>query len=250
MILLADVGNSRIKWVVYADGKWLLRGQMDHGEMEWAEIAQQQWGALSRPTRVLIVSVAGPVVRAALTEWVGYAWGIEAEFVFSTAQECGVRNAYAQPERLGADRWVAMIAARDLARQACYVVDCGTALTIDALGADGQHQGGLIVPGIRLMRQALYRETRQISPEEGESQLFGKSTRDAVWGGAIYAVAATIDGITERMMAVSGQGIRFLTGGGAEVILPYLEGSFQLEPDLIFHGLRVIAEQSNHSPVS
>ena len=51
------------------------------------------------------------------------------------------------------------------------------------------------------------------------------------------------------MMAVGGQGIRFLTGGGAEIILPYLQGSFRLEPDLIFHGLRVLAEQNDHSPV-
>ena len=248
-MLLADVGNSRIIWVVDADGRWRVRGQMDHGKIGWAELAQQQWGGLPRPARVLIVSVAGPAVRAALTEWVWQAWGIDAEFVFSTAQACGVRNAYAEPERLGADRWVAMIAARDLARQACYVVDCGTALTLDALAADGQHRGGLIVPGIRLMRQALYRDTRQIPAEEGEPHLFGQSTRNAVWGGAIYAVAATIDGITERMMAVGGQGIRFLTGGGAEIILPYLQGSFRLEPDLIFHGLRVLAEQNDHSPV-
>lgn len=250
MMLLADVGNSRIKWVIHTDGQGLVRGQIDHGGMAWADIAQQQWNDLPRPTRVLIVSVAGTAARTALTEWVWQAWGVEAEFVFSTAQECGVRNAYAQPERLGADRWVAMIAARDLTHQPCYVVDCGTALTIDALAADGQHRGGLIIPGIRLMRQALYRETRQIPPEEGEPNLFGNSTRDAVWGGAIYAVAATIDGVTERMMAVGGHGIRFLTGGGAEVILPYLQGSFRLEPDLIFHGLRVIAEQGHPSPVS
>ena len=182
-MLLADVGNSRIKWVVDADGRWRVRGQMDHGKIGWAELAQQQWGGLPRPARVLIVSVAGPAVRAALTEWVWQAWGIVAEFVFSTPQACGVRNAYAEPARLGADRWVAMIAARDLARQACYVVDCGTALTLDALAADGQHRGGLIVPGIRLMRQALYRDTRQIPAEEGEPHLFGQSTRNAVWGG-------------------------------------------------------------------
>jgi len=248
VILLADVGNSRIKWVIDEDGKFRTRGRASHGEEEWAELAARQWGHLPRPARALIVSVAGSEARAGLEKWIEQTWAIEAEFVVSTAAACGVRNAYAEPERLGADRWVAMIAARALTQQICYVVDCGTALTIDALAADGQHLGGVIVPGARLMREALYRETRQIPPEGGEPRLFGQSTRDCVWGGAIHAVAAAIDGITERMMAVSGSGARFLTGGGAEAISPYLLRQYRLEPDLIFRGLQVIAGQ-NRGPV-
>jgi type III pantothenate kinase len=93
------------------------------------------------------------------------------------------------------------------------------------------------------MREALYRETRQIPPETGEIRLFGQSTRDCVWGGAAHAVAAAIDGITERMMAVEGRGARLLTGGDAEAVSPYLSGRYRLEPDLIFQGLRAIAER-------
>ena len=243
MILLADVGTSRIKWVTHEGEEFRSRGQASHGEAEWAKLAARQWGGLPRPARILIVSVAGPEVRSALADWVGQNWAIEAEFVVSTVAACGIRNSYAEPERLGADRWVAMIAARVLTRQTCYVVDCGTALTIDALAADGQHLGGVIVPGMRLMREALYRETQQILPEGGDPRLFGKNTRDCVWGGAAHAVAAAIDGITERMMAVGGLGVRVLTGGDAEAVSPYLLGQYRLEPDLIFHGLRVIAEQ-------
>jgi type III pantothenate kinase len=177
-----------------------------------------------------------------LSQWVRRNWVIEVEFVVSTAAACGVRNAYAEPERMGADRWVAMIAARALlGPRTCYVVDCGTALTIDALAADGQHLGGVIVPGMRLMREALYRETRRIPPETGEPRLFGQSTRDCVWGGAAYAVASAIDGITERMIVSHGPGLRLLTGGGAEAVLPLLRDEYRLEPDLIFTGLRVIA---------
>lgn len=243
MILLADVGNSRIKWATLDDGEYRLRGRASHGEERWTELAACQWGHLPRPARVLIVNVAGPEAREALTAWIEQTWASEVRFVVSTAAACGIRNAYAEPERLGADRWVALIAARALIQQTCYVVDCGTALTIDALAADGQHLGGVIVPGMRLMREALYRETRQIPPEGGESRLFGQSTRDCVWGGATHAVAAAIDGITERMMVVGGSGIRLLTGGGAEAVSPYLLGQYRLEPNLIFHGLRVIAEQ-------
>jgi type III pantothenate kinase len=242
VILLVDVGNSRIKWVCCERGEFRARGRAVHGAESWGELANRSWMDLPRPARVLIVSVAGPEVDAMLADWINRTWAIEAEFVVSTAAAWGIRNAYAEPERMGADRWVAMIAARALlGPQAGYVVDCGTAVTIDALAADGQHLGGVIVPGIRLMREALYRETRRIPPETGEPRLLGQSTRDCVWGGALYAVASAIDGIIDRMIARHGPGARLLTGGGAEAVSPCLQGDYRLEPDLIFTGLRVIA---------
>lgn len=117
---------------------------------------------VAAPAAVLIVSVAGHSVRAALAHWIQQTWAIDAEFAAPSAAAFGVRNAYAEPERMGADRWVAMIAARALTGQTSYIVDCGTAVVRRALAADGQHLGGVIFPGIRLMREALYRETRQI----------------------------------------------------------------------------------------
>ncbi len=241
MILLADVGNSRIKWRVWDGAECRQRGQAAHGEESWMELADRQWRDLPRPQRVLMVSVAGSEIRMALADWIRQVWSLEAQFVTSTAVDCGIRNAYAEPERLGADRWVAMIAAHALTGEHCYVVDCGTAVTIDALAADGQHLGGVIVPGMRLMREALYRETRQIPPETGEPHLLGYSTREGVWGGAAYAVASAIDGITERMIAQCGPGLRLLTGGDAEGVLPLLQNPYRLEPELIFTGLQVIA---------
>jgi type III pantothenate kinase len=243
VILLADVGNSRVKWVTYEEGALRTRGQARHDDENWVEWATRHWGNLPRPARVSIVSVAGAEARATLADWVRRTWSTEVEFAVTTAAACGVRNAYAEPERMGADRWVAMIAARALlGPKTCYVVDCGTALTVDALAADGQHRGGVIVPGMRLMREALYRETRQIPLETGEARLFGQSTRDGVWGGALYAVASAIDGIIDRMSAEHGPGARLLTGGDAETVLPCLRGEYRWEPDLIFQGLRVMAE--------
>jgi type III pantothenate kinase len=245
MMVLADVGNSRIKWVLYQAGQFQQYGQMAYQTAESIAVILNQWRDLPQPSRIVIVSVAGAEIRAVLEHCIRQHWAIEAEFIHATAAACGVSNAYAEPQRLGADRWVALIAARALTPQNCYVVDCGTALTIDALAADGRHLGGVIIPGITLMRQALYRETRQIPSEPGEPRLFGQSTRDAVWGGSIYAVAAAIDGITQRMMAASGPGLCVLTGGGAEAVMPHLLGTFQWEPDLVFHGLRVLAENGH-----
>ena len=244
MILLADVGNSRIKSVSYSQGQFQPQGlAASHQGESWADLADQLWADLPQPQRVIMVNVAGSGAETELSAWVRAQWGLTAEFVRSTASACGVRNAYAEPARLGADRWVALIAARALLGPvACYVADCGTAVTIDALAADGQHRGGVIVPGMRLMREALYRQTRQIPPEEGEAHLFGRSTREGVWGGALYAVASAVDGIIDRMQAVHGPGVRLLTGGAASTLLPCLGAEYRFEHRLIFHGLRVIAE--------
>lgn len=248
MILLADIGNSWIKWGCWERGGLQIHGHA-HGGESWSELASKLWADLPRPDRVVIVSVAGLEIGATLANWIRQAWGIEAEFVTSTAAACGVRNSYAEPERMGADRWVAMIAARALlGPQVCYVVDCGTAITIDALATDGQHLGGVIIPGLRLMREALYWKTRQIPPEKGKARLFGQSTRDCVWGGALYAAASAIDGITERMITAHGPGIRLLTGGVVGVILPHLQREYRLEPDLIFTGLQFIADSGRIDP--
>lgn len=246
MILLVDVGNSRIKWMLWERGRALARGGLFHRGLDREELGRRLWGSLERPARVIVANVAGAEMAAALSAWAAEAWSVRAQFVVSEAEGFGIRNAYAAPERLGVDRWAAMIGARTLTSQACCIVDCGTAITIDALSATGVHLGGAIVPGIRLMREALYRDTRQIPADEvGQVTLFGRSTHDCVWGGTAYAVTAAIDRISERMEeAMGGSVCRLLTGGDVELLRPVLKNRYRWEPDLIFIGLLVVAGQS------
>jgi len=251
MILLVDAGNTRIKWALWDGRKITQRGDLLHREIAREELGQHLWATLTRPERVLIANVAGAEVAAALNTWINRTWSLEACFVSTMSSGFGVRCAYARPQRLGVDRWTALVGARALTTQACCIVDCGTAVTIDALAADGQHLGGVIFPGVRLMRESLYRDTRQIPPEPGQATLFGCDTNDGVWGGAVYATAAAIDGITARMMAVLGVNVcRLLTGGDGEMLLPYLQEKYRLEPDLIFQGLIAMTEPENTLAVS
>ena len=184
-------------------------------------------------------------MAAALQDWMQQVWQLEPRFAVTAAAAFGVTNAYTTPAQMGVDRWVAMIGARARSGRSCCIVDCGTAVTVDALSAEGKHLGGVIFPGVRLMREALYRDTRQIPAEDqGRATVFGQSTRDCVWGGTTYAVAAAIDGITQRMEErLPGEVQRLLTGGDADLLLPYLRGRYQVEPDLIFQGLLVMAGQ-------
>ncbi|MEZ5583699.1 MAG: type III pantothenate kinase [Candidatus Competibacteraceae bacterium] len=240
-MLLVDVGNSRIKWVICENGRFTRRGALFHRERDQETLAECLWGDLQRPSRVLIANVAGARMAAALSEWIERTWALSAQFVATEAANHGVRNAYPNPGQMGVDRWVAMIGARALTKRACCVVDCGTAITIDALATDGRHLGGVIFPGAQLMREALYRDTRQIPASAGEVVLFGSSTQDCVWGGAVHAVAAAIDGITLRMETAANEPFcRLLTGGGAEAVLSLLHNDYRLEPDLLFQGLMTI----------
>lgn len=246
MILLVDVGNTRIKWVLWDGVQYVDQGHLLHKDSNRATLGAQLWAHLERPHRAIIANVVGAEMGVALDHWLRKTWSLQADFVRSQAAGFGVKNAYSAPSQLGVDRWVAMIGAKDLLQQPCCIIDCGTAITIDALSEQGSHLGGVIFPGIRLMRQSLYRDTSQIPEEQSDGVvLLGSSTRECVSGGTVYAVAAAIDGITRRMEETLGQGSqRLLTGGDAETLLPYLQGSYRLEPDLIFHGLQVIAGHS------
>lgn len=244
MILLVDVGNTRIKWMLWNQGTVIERGDLLHKDIiDRSTLGECLWGGLERPSQVIIANVAGVDMSGALDTWISRRWSLHARFLISEATGFGIRTAYGIPKQLGVDRWVAMIGARSLVSQACCVVDCGTAITIDGLSADGHHLGGVIFPGIRLMRESLYRDTRQILAEEGgEPGLFGQSTRDCVWNGTVFAVAAGIDRVTKQMQQVlGGEVAHLLTGGDAEVLLPHLESDYILELDLIFRGLLAIA---------
>ncbi len=246
-MLLVDVGNTRIKWLLWGMDGPMTRGGLVHKGLERSHVGGLLWNELKPPQRIIIANVAGPVLGEALASWIKGAWSLEPRFVATEAAGFGITNAYAMPRRLGVDRWVALIGAHALLpKTPCCIVDCGTAVTVDGLSRAGDHLGGVILPGARLMRQALYADTSQIPPEQGQVTLFGRDTQDCVWGGATYAVAAAVDRLTLRMAATLGEDtVNLLTGGDAETLLPYLDGNYRVEPDLIFQGLLKMAESGD-----
>jgi type III pantothenate kinase len=243
MILLVDAGNTRIKWATWDGVKMTGRGHLFHVGIDRSRLGEKLWSDLDRPLWVVMASVAGRELEQGLSAWIKQTWHVAVELVRSQSSVFGVHNAYPAPEQMGVDRWVAMLGANARQLTPCCIIDCGTAITIDALAATGQHQGGVIFPGQYLMRQSLYGNTRQIPPaEQGQGTVFGKNTQDCVWGGTLYAAASAIDGICQRMEAkLAGKVQRVLTGGDAEGLLPYLRGPYRLEKDLLFYGLLVAA---------
>jgi type III pantothenate kinase len=190
--------------------------------------------------------VAGREYEKSVSTWVKRRWKLSPEFIHADASQCGVTNAYEDPERLGADRWANLIAAHAHYRGPVVIIDCGTAITIDAMDASGTHLGGLIVPGMDLMSAALVGNAAGIELRELESEsvsLLGSSTELAVAGGILYAVVALVDRVCQDLRAELGKATRVIvTGGDAGRVLPLLSQRARHDPDLVLKGLAVFAE--------
>lgn len=247
MQFLVDIGNSRVKWArIDADG-FVPLASAERSSQKFEQFATEHWAALDAPQRMVVSNVAGPAVAKAVKAWAQEQWRCSVEFIEARRHGWGVRNGYVEPNRLGADRWAALIGVRQICQSAAYVVDAGTALTIDILGADGAHQGGLIIPGIGLMQRALaerapgIRLTTNKDVRRNET-LLAKDTAGAVQGGTLYAAVALIDRVVQDAEAELGCPLkRIMTGGDGRRLLPLLAGDFEFHEHLVLQGIGVIA---------
>jgi len=188
--------------------------------------------------------VAGAQVGEALRR-ACEARGARLEFVVSRPDQLGVTSGYRDPAQLGTDRWAALIAAHRTGPGHKLVVNAGTALTIDALTADGRFLGGMIVPGPALMRRSLDRGTAGLRLTEGAFAEFPASTPDAITTGAIQACA----GAVERMRdAMAGAGCApsqvVLSGGAAPELVAHLPIAATIRENLVLDGLLLIARSA------
>jgi type III pantothenate kinase len=237
-VLLLDVGNSRCKWARVQAGVWTHQGAV--GNTEWLAL-QQALAALPAPGRILVSNVAGEAMAQRLRA-VCADWGRVLEFVTASAECCGVRNGYRQPDRLGSDRWAALVAAWQQLRGACLVVNCGTATTVDALSAQGEFLGGLILPGVSLMQHSLATNTAQLAEERGELRDFPCNTADAIHSGMVRATVGAIGHQFALLRAREGAVRCLLGGGAAEVVQPHLDLPLERVDNLVLKGLQVIGE--------
>jgi type III pantothenate kinase len=140
------------------------------------------------------------------------------------------------------DRWLALVATWHKFHSAACIADCGTALTVDALGADGSHLGGVIAPGTMLMHKALAVNTGIQSDHGGSPVIFAHNTEDGINAGARLAVSGCINRIAAELHARVGTMRGVITGGDAEAIRPWLTWSFDRVPNLVIEGLAIVAE--------
>ncbi len=244
MNLLIDIGNSHFKWSFTGVEDMPREVHYQPVDALTAGFLDTVWQDDGPPERVLIANVRGDMPAAVITNWCQSTWNIRPLFVQVTREFDGLVCGYEDISQLGVDRWLALIAAWMRKRQACCVVDCGTAVTIDAIDNSGRHLGGLILPGVGMMQDMLCSHTHGIDAQgkTGVHKLFATGTRDAVASGTILAVSCSINHARSGLQALTGElppGL--LTGGGSAGIRPYLEGDYEYVETLVLEGLQHMA---------
>ena len=245
MMLLLDIGNTCLHWA-YADETSLHgRGTVAHSQALPDEVVSV-WQSAARPARVIVASVAGHQLTSAVRHWVESYWAIAVEELVATEQFGSVSNGYQQAGQLGVDRWLAMIAAHRRYGGPVCIVDCGTAVTADILSAQGRHLGGLIMPGLSMMRRALSENTSAIDEFQSgvapPQQWLADNSRDAVLTGTHYMLLTVINEfVTDAGALLNGLPICVMTGGAAAAIRPDLAHDWRHDPDLVFQGMRIVA---------
>lgn len=251
MILELDAGNTRIKWRLRdkqaTSNAWstVTDGSvyaLERTPSVFIELGKQlEKLPMKNINRTLVSSVRAEGFRIAFSSIMSEKWHLQPEFAVSGKQYNGVVNAYSEPGRLGVDRWLAMLAAHHRTPVACCVIDCGTTITVDLIAANGQHQGGYIVPGLQLLKESLAVRSKALATEKTDwsSSEPGTSTIAAVHNGILRSVLGFIRDIKRES---DNSGIRYqwyLTGGDAAVLLPYLDWEIQHQPDLVLDGLEL-----------
>lgn len=249
MNLLVDIGNARIKWALQ-DGEDLQPGEPAlRRNKAFKDVARPIWKDLDTPRRIIVSNVAGSDYEKSVRTWVKRRWKVTPEFLKASEQQCGVVNAYKEPARLGADRWASLLAAHTHYRGPAVIVDCGTAITVDAVSADGRHLGGLIAPGIDLMAASLASHAPGIEILDNDKHdiaLLGSSTEVGVAGGVLYAAVALVDRVFLDLRAELGKAATLLiTGGDAGRVRPLLSTQPVHEPDLVLKGLAAFARSTD-----
>jgi type III pantothenate kinase len=237
-LLAIDAGNSRIKWGLHDGKAWVQQSWL---QTTAAGVLAGELAGLPPPDAIIASNVAGAAVEEALADALG-GFAPAVRWIRGEARQCGVTSSYDVPERLGSDRWAALIGAWHLFNGPCAVVNVGTTMTVDALSGDGVFLGGFIVPGVDLMRESLTRGAAQLKLQQGMFTYFPASTPDAIMSGTLNALAGAIERMLDFMMQ-AGQvsPLAVLSGGSAEIVAAQLNARCEVVDNLVLEGLLRIA---------
>ncbi len=243
MHLLLDIGNQNVKWRF--DDRC---GSFPSIRLK--QISDSVLAQIDSVSGIVFINVAEPIYAEWLRRYAASKWGVDAVQVFSVSEQCGVRNGYHKAEELGADRWAATIGAWSICSDAAVIVDCGTAITVDALSAQGEFIGGSILPGFELARDSLSQRTPGIGAFDGLASDFpARSTIDAVSSGVVYALMGGIDLLVQKYSALVGDNPKLLlTGGASSIVADESTHKFEQTPNLPLLGLQVISNALFNNP--
>lgn len=241
MKLLIDLGNTRLKFAL-TDGVHVENVQaFPHAEVDFVEQLAQWVEMTAIPDSIWLASVARPELARAVLDVFEHA-GHAVQRVATQRHALGLETGYAQFERFGVDRWLALLALHLGGDAPCLMASVGSALTCDALAPGGKHLGGLIAPVPEAMRDALFSRAPQLSRERGEVRMFATGTEDSVESGCTLAGVALIERSQAHLEAQLGCPVQLVvSGGGAHALRPFLPPHV-FRPDLVLEGMALWAD--------
>ena len=242
MILLIDIGNTRIKWAQLSAGKLSQPSAIVYKQKTIDSNLTAEWQGIPLPSKIYLASVSSTELKQQLINVAEHLWpDISIQEIYTVKSALGVTNAYSEPFKLGIDRWLAMLAAFHYHKTAVCVVDCGTAITLDVIDQQGMHLGGMIMPGLSLLKQALSKGTADLNicPEIHQQGL-ANYTEAAIFNGTISAIKGFIEsGLAQYEQPV----LLVLTGGDADFILARLKLDASVDKALVLKGLALLVNE-------
>ncbi|MDQ3951939.1 MAG: type III pantothenate kinase [Actinomycetota bacterium] len=254
MLLAVDVGNSQTHLGVFAGQElaheWRAftdsRRTPDELALLFGEFLELADLSFSREITGFVMSSVVPRATKNLRDMTYKYFGF-APVVVEPKTKSGIDvTAYTNP--VGADRLANAVGAHDRwPDESVVVVDFGTAITVDAVSAEGKFLGGAIAPGVEAAAAALYASTALIGPVElkGPDAAIGTSTARGVESGIVFGTAALTDGLVDRIVSEIGGAARVVaTGGSASLVVEHCHRIQTVDPTLTLNGLRIIYDRN------
>lgn len=250
--LLIDIGNSCVKWVFVTETQAIPPCSTSSANVDslpslfkWIQNQEQDIDS------VWVSNVLGLKVESLIQDcWQPYS--VNVHFVKTPSSYMGLTIAYTDPSCFGVDRFLSMLAVKQVTTSSFCCIDIGTAITLDVVNQQGQHLGGHILPGLRLFPTLLGRHTFACQEKDGMHELeytcsLANQTQTAMQNGAITAVTAYLEYMMRSLTTELGSDVIFyLTGGDSAIFLPHLSSTIQHIPALVLQGLQIY---SNHSVI-
>jgi type III pantothenate kinase len=251
LLLTVDIGNTNIVLGIFAADKlidhWRIATEMKKTEDEYALILQGLVAlnnVKAEDASGAIIASVVPHLYPVLQKGIQRVFGVEAQLL-EHSTPMPVRNLYENPQEVGVDRLANAVGGKMLFGAPLIIVDFGTAITLDVVSPEGDYVGGVILPGLEMSADALYKKTSRLPRIllDKPAGVLGRTTISSMQSGLYFGLVSAVDGIVEKLWKEIGFRSKVVATGG---LSPLFAAESKLvtatEPFLTLHGLRLIWE--------
>ncbi|MEW6076011.1 MAG: type III pantothenate kinase, partial [Candidatus Omnitrophota bacterium] len=239
MLLTVDIGNTKISFGIFAKNRLVKKFDIATGQYSLKRL-ERNLGKLSVTAAITcsVVPDMNRIVRMDLRAHTGKKPIFVGQDIIVP-----IKNKYRFPKQVGQDRLVTAYAASKLYGYPALVVDAGTAITLDVISGKKAYLGGMIVPGLKMSLDALYKDTALLPYVQlsKPNNLIGTDTKSSILSGVVFGLSVLVEGMVNKLKAKFGaSAIVVGTGGSIHFLSRYCKIFTHIDPDLTLKGLSLI----------